>query len=67
MRLETSKMFAVPSIRLDLEAFKDDVKEGMISLRELQEKHTLVFAKYPRYVRENVQDHQPKIDVECHM
>lgn len=53
--------------RLDLEAFKDDVKSGMISLRELREKHTLVFAKYPRYVREYVQDNQPKIEIEGHM
>jgi hypothetical protein len=53
--------------RLDLEAFKDDVKAGMISLRDLREKHTLVFAKYPRYVREHVQDHQPTVQIEAHM
>ena len=45
--------------RADLEAFKLSVCSGCVNLRQLREDHTAVFAKYPRFVREYVQDHQP--------
>lgn len=46
--------------RSDIEAFKDAVKGGMISLRQLREEHSSVFARHPRFVREYVQDHLPE-------
>lgn len=49
--------------RSDLEAFKEDVKAGMLSLKEVREAHSDVYAKYSRFCLEFIQDHYPKIEV----
>lgn len=47
--------------RNDLDAFKDDVKKGMLDLSELREKHSEVYAKYTRFCLEYVEDNFPKL------
>lgn len=42
--------------RNDLEAFKDDVKQGNLDLKSLREIHSEVYAKYPRFCIEYVAD-----------
>jgi len=49
--------------RSDLEGFKDDVKGGMLSLKEIRESHSEVYAKYTRFCLEFIQDHYPKVIV----
>lgn len=36
--------------RCDLEAFKDDVKSGTLNGNELMERHSKVYARYPKFV-----------------
>ena len=45
--------------RTDLEAFKEDVKQGNVDHRSLRELHSEVYAKYPRFVHLYVQDNAP--------
>jgi len=45
--------------RTDLEAFKEDVKQGNLVTKDLRELHSEVFAKYPRFCVEYILDHQP--------
>lgn len=52
--------------RNDLEAFKQSVKEGVISLKILREEHSDVFAKYPRFCTSYVMDNQPEPEIPCH-
>ena len=52
--------------RSDLEGFKDDVKAGMVSLNEIREHHSDVYAKYPRFCLEFIQDHYPKVIIPDH-
>lgn len=47
-----------PGQRCDLEAFKDDVKAGIHSLKELRERHSKVCGKYPRFVTDYIGDQQ---------
>ena len=49
--------------RTDLEAFKTAVKGGMLSLSEIREHHSEVYAKYQRYCLEYIDDHYPKVQV----
>ena len=56
----------VNSGRADLAHFKAAVQAGCINLRELRELHTAVFAKYPRFVREYIQDYQPAHPLPVH-
>ena len=46
-----------------VEDFKTAVKEGMLSLEELRENHSLFCAKHPRFVKEYVDDKRPKVQV----
>lgn len=46
--------------RCDLDAFKHSVKEGIIDLKTLREEHSDVYAKYPRFCREYVNDYLPE-------
>jgi hypothetical protein len=50
--------------RNDLEKFKDDVKNGMLSLKEVREKHSDVYARCTRFCLEYIQDHYPSVHTE---
>lgn len=50
--------------RSDLDAFKDDVKQGNLDMSSIREIHSEVYAKYPRFCVEYVQDHLPQKEVE---
>jgi Putative viral replication protein len=52
--------------RTDLEDFKADVKNGMLSLKDIREKHSKVYSKYTRFCREYVEDNFPQIEVAQH-
>lgn len=52
--------------RSDIEVFKEDVVQGNIDLQSLRELHSEVFAKYPRFCIDYVNDHQPVQPVVCH-
>lgn len=52
--------------RSDLDDFKEAVKGGMLSLVELREHHSDVFAKYPRFVLQYVDDHAPEKVIDDH-
>jgi hypothetical protein len=52
--------------RRDLEAFKEDVKKGMLSLKEIRENHSEVYAKFTRFCLEYIDDNYPPITVENH-
>jgi hypothetical protein len=49
--------------RNDLEDFKEAVKGGMLSLSEIREHHSEVYAKYQRFCLEYIDDHYPKVTV----
>lgn len=49
--------------RSDLEDFKTAVKSGMLSLADIRENHSEVYAKYQRFCVEYIQDHYPKVTV----
>jgi len=46
--------------RSDLDDFKSDVKDGVLDLATIRETHSLIYAKYPRFVVEYLNDHWPK-------
>lgn len=50
--------------RNDVEAFKDAVKGGMLSLREIRDQHSDIYARYPRFCLEFIDDHYPRPSVE---
>lgn len=50
--------------RNDLDAFKEDVRNGMLSLREIRETHSQVYAQYPRFVLEYLDAHKPEREME---
>lgn len=52
--------------RNDLEEFKNAVKSGMHSIKEIREAHSEVYAKYPRFCFEYIQDHQPAKELPAH-
>lgn len=45
--------------RSDLDDFKMDVKKGLLSIKDIREKHSLVYAKYKSFVLEYLIDHTP--------
>lgn len=49
--------------RNDLDGFKKAVKSGMLSLSEIREHHSEVYAKYQRFCIEYIQDNHPQITV----
>lgn len=51
--------------RNDLEAFKNDVKEGELSMQYHREVHSAVVAKYPNFVRQYIQDKKKAPEVEA--
>lgn len=55
-----------PGSRSDLDEFKEAVKGGMLSLKEIRESHSEVYAKYPRFCLEYVRDHYPEKEMEMH-
>lgn len=52
--------------RTDLEKFKESVKLGTLSVKELRDMHSDVFAKYPRFCLDYIGDHKPREKPECH-
>lgn len=52
--------------RNDLEEFKSAVKGGMLSSEELREHHSKVFASYPRFCVEYIQDHTPDPEIQVY-
>jgi hypothetical protein len=52
--------------RSDLDAFKADVKNGMLSLKEIRENHSKVYAKYQRFCVEYIQDNYETPPLEMH-
>lgn len=52
--------------RSDIEALKDTVKSGVLSLKRLREEHSEVCAKYPRFVTEYISDNIPPPSLEAH-
>lgn len=52
--------------RNDLEQFKEAVKSGMQSLREVREAHSEVYARHTRWCLEYMQDHAPAKDLPSH-
>jgi Putative viral replication protein len=52
--------------RSDLEEFKNDVKNGMLSLKEIRENHSKVYAKYQRFCIEYIQDNYEKPILDLH-
>lgn len=53
--------------RSDIDGFKDDVKKKKLSLRELRDKHSIVFAKYPQFCTQYIQDNNCTLEVEPHV
>lgn len=52
--------------RNEMEMFKKDVQSGMLSLKEIREKHSNIYARYKVFAIEYVGDHMPKPLVEMH-
>lgn len=52
--------------RSDLDAFKADVKAGMLDLRTIRDTHSEVYAKYTRFCLEFIQDNYPQKVMEDH-
>jgi hypothetical protein len=52
--------------RSDLEAFKNDVKNGMFDMREIREKHSAVYSRCFRFVIEYIADHRQNRDIANH-
>ena len=53
-----------PGKRSDLDAFKEFVKLGNYDLKVLREQHSMVLAKYPRFVQEYLSDSIPRAEFE---
>jgi len=53
--------------RNDLESFKYAVKTGTLEMKKLRENFSEVWAKYPTFCRDYVNDHLPKKQVEYHV
>lgn len=52
--------------RTDIDKFKDDVRAGMYSIKEIREKHSIVYAKYQRFCLDYVLDHSPDPEIADH-
>lgn len=52
--------------RRDLDAFKEDVKAGMLDLKSIRDTHSEVYAKYTRFCLEYIQDNYPQKVMEDH-
>lgn len=52
--------------RSDMDAFKDDVKAGNISVVSVREIHSDLYARCPQFCLEYINDHMPKRSVPCY-
>ncbi|AXH76314.1 MAG: putative viral replication protein [Sthenivirus nowtis] len=52
--------------RSDLDDFKDAVKGGMLSIEEIRENHSEIYARYPRFVFEYIAANAPPIELPQH-
>lgn len=52
--------------RSDISALADTIKSGVFDLKRLRDEHPEAMGKYPRLVRELIQDHQPAPHVPFH-
>jgi len=52
--------------RTDIDAFKEDVKGGNLSLKSIRELHSETYAKYTRFCLEYIQDHAPNKELPAH-
>lgn len=55
-----------PGKRNDIEAFKEDVKLGNVDMKSIREIHSEVYAKYPRFCIEYVNDNMKAGEVANH-
>lgn len=53
-------------VRSDLDEFKEAVKGGMLSLAQIREHHSDVYAKYHRFCLEYVADNYPEVVIPDH-
>ena len=53
--------------RNDLENVITTIKDGVFDLKRLRDEHPEVCAKYPRFIRELIGDHQPLPEIEEHV
>lgn len=53
--------------RTDIDDFKIDVKSGLLNLKEVREKHSVVYAKYKGFVMEYLTDNAPKRVIPTYM
>jgi hypothetical protein len=64
--VEFGSLVVVKGKRSDIDAFKDDVQRSKLSVKELREAHSIVFAKYPQFCTQYIQDNNSTLDVEPH-
>jgi len=57
------KMLKAPLEQFQIDDFKDDVKNGMLSMRELWGKHSQVLAQYTGRAHQYVVDNTPMQEV----
>lgn len=53
--------------RTDIDAFKEDVKAGLLDLREVRERHSQVYASSLRFCLDYIQDHSPAKELPNHV
>jgi Putative viral replication protein len=63
---EFGEMSGGSGTRNDLDEFKSAVKAGMLSLKDIREAHSEVYAKYTRFCLEYIQDNYPVVQVPAH-
>ncbi|AXH76208.1 MAG: putative viral replication protein [Atripovirus timinis] len=51
--------------RKDIDLFKEDVKAGMLDLKAVREKHSMLYARCARFCYEYIQDNSPIVAVEA--
>lgn len=61
---EDPKLLMNQSKRNDLESFKKDVRNGMVDMKTIREKHSSVYARYEKFVNHYVRDHTAVAPVE---
>ena len=64
--VEHGEMTAGQGKRSDIESFKEDVKAGLLDLREVRERHSDVYARSLRFCLDYIQDHSPKKELPAH-
>lgn len=64
--VELGKSTKNPGKRSDLCAFKEAVRAGVLSLSEIRENYSEVYARYPRFVLEYLKQHEAPVELEDH-